>query len=79
MAHNDAYMTRVAEVRELEGYTEAVKDAHWCAAMAEEMRALAENETYDLVDTPKGVKPIECGWVYKVKYHTNGSVNRYKA
>ena len=43
------------------------------------MRALAENETCDLVDAPKGVKPIRCRWVYKVKYNTEGSVNRYKA
>ena len=37
-------------------------------AMEEEMHALAENETWDLVDAPKGVKPIGCRWV-----------NRYKA
>ena len=43
------------------------------------MRALAENETWDLVDAQKGVKPIRCRWVYKVKYNTDGSVNRYKA
>ena len=43
------------------------------------MHALAENKTWDLVDAPKGVKPIECKWVYKVKYNTEGLVNRYKA
>ena len=43
------------------------------------MHALAENETWDLVDAPKGVKPIGCRWVYKIKYNTDGSVNRYKA
>ena len=79
MAHHYAYMTRVEEVREPDNYTEAVKDAIWRAAMEEEMHALAENETWDLVDAPKGVKPIGCRWVYKVKYNTNGSVNRYKA
>ena len=79
MAHHYAYMTRVAEVREPESYAEAAKDAHWRAAMEEEMHALAENETWDLVDAPKGVKPIGCRWVYKVKYNTDGSVNRYKA
>ena len=47
--------------------------------MEEEMHALAENETWDLVDAPKGVKPIRCTLVYKVKYNTDGSVNRYKA
>ena len=33
----------------------------------------------DLVDAPKGVKPIECRWVYKVKYNTDSSFNLYKA
>ena len=73
MAHHYAYMTRVAEVREPEHYAEAAKDANWCAAMEEEMHALAENETRDLVDAPKGVKPIRCRWVYKVKYNIDGS------
>ena len=25
------------------------------------------------------MKPIRCRWVYKVKYNTDGSINRYKA
>ena len=72
MVRHYAYMTRVAEVRELESYAEAAKDANWRAGMA-------ENETWDLVDAPKGVKLIGCRWVYKVKYNTDGSVNRYKS
>ena len=75
MAHHYAHMTRVAEVREPENYAEVAKDANWRAAMEEEMHALAENETWDLVDAPKGVKPIGCRWVYKVKYNTNSSVS----
>ena len=68
-------------MREPESYAEAAKDANWRAAMEEEMHAMAENETWDpmLVDAPKGVKPIGCKWVYKVKYNTDGSVNQYKA
>ena len=66
MVHHYADMTRVAEVCEPESYTETAKDANWHAPMEEEMCALAENETWDLVDAPKGVKPIGCRWVYKV-------------
>jgi hypothetical protein len=79
MAHHYAYMARVAKVREPESYAEAVEDANWRAAMEEEMHALAENETWDLVDAPAGVKPIGCKWVYKIKYNSDGSINRYKA
>ena len=53
MAHHYAYMTRVAEVREPERYAEAAKDTNWCAAMEEEMHALAENETWNLVNQYK--------------------------
>ena len=48
-------------------------------AMEEEMHVLMENETWDLVNVPKGMKLIGCQWVYKVKYNVDGSVNRYKA
>ena len=75
MAHHYAYMTHVPEMREAESYAEATKDTNWRTAMEEEMRALAENETWDLVDAPNGMKLIGRRWVYKVKYNTNGSVN----
>ena len=79
MENHYAYMTRVAEVCELESYAEVVKDTNWHAAMEKEMHALAENETWDLVDAPKGMKTIRCMWVYKVKYNIDDSVNQYKA
>ena len=72
-------MTKVADVRESENYAEAAKDTNWRAAMEEEMRAVTENETWDLVDAPKGMKPIRCRWVYKIKYNADGSANRYNA
>ena len=43
--------------------------------MEEEMHALAENETWDLVDVPNGGKLIGCKWVYKVNYKADDSVN----
>jgi hypothetical protein len=47
--------------------------------MEEEMHAVTENGTWDLVDAPVGVKPIGCRWMYKIKYNTDGTINRYKA
>nr|GEW86692.1 retrotransposon protein, putative, Ty1-copia subclass [Tanacetum cinerariifolium] len=51
-------------------YKEAVasKDAeNWIIAMNEEMQSLKKNKTWDLVTLPKGVKPVGCKWVLKIK------------
>ena len=75
IAHDYAYMVKITAMREPESYAEAAKDLNWQKAMEEEMHALTENETWDLVDVPNGMKWIGCRWVYKVKYNTDGSVN----
>ena len=79
MAHQCAYMMKVAKLCALESYADADNNANCHATMKEEMHTLANRESWDLVHAPKGVKPIGYRWVYKVKYNTNGSVNRYKA
>ena len=58
---------------------EAVGKIEWEQAMDEEMVALDDNETWDLVQLLDGKKPIGCKWVYKVKHNVDGSVSRHKA
>lgn len=36
--------------------------------MQQELKALDDNGTWDIVTLPKGKRPIACRWVYKVKY-----------
>ena len=36
-------------------------------AMEEEMQSLHKNQTWELVELPKGKRTIECKWVYKKK------------
>ncbi|XP_050902157.1 uncharacterized mitochondrial protein AtMg00820-like [Lathyrus oleraceus] len=47
--------------------------------MNEELQALQENFTWDIVSCPHDVKPIGCKWVYSVKLNSDGSLSRYKA
>ena len=47
--------------------------------MAEELDALSRTHTWDLVPLPSHVVPITCRWIYRVKTHSNGSLERYKA
>jgi len=47
--------------------------------MDAEIKALEPNNTWTLTSLPPGKKPIGCKWVYRVKYKSDGSVERYKA
>lgn len=47
--------------------------------MKVELDALALNNTWSSVDLPSGKTPIGCKWVYKIKYHADGSIERHKA
>ncbi|WVZ87388.1 hypothetical protein U9M48_034029 [Paspalum notatum var. saurae] len=60
-------------------YAEAEKDAHWRQAMEEEMNAIMENGTWELVEPPPSCRPISLKWVYKVKRDELGEVVRHKA
>jgi hypothetical protein len=51
----------------------------WLKATDDEIQSLNENETWDLVDMPSGRKPIGTKWVFKRKYKSDGSLDRYKA
>ncbi|RVW42190.1 Retrovirus-related Pol polyprotein from transposon RE1 [Vitis vinifera] len=58
---------------------EALADPRWKAAMNEEMKSLQKNETWELVECPPGKKPVECRWIYTVKYKADDSIERFKA
>jgi len=48
-------------------------------AMHKEIQALLDNNTWDFVDLPPGKKAINSKWVYKVKLHSDGTLERLKA
>lgn len=47
--------------------------------MKDEMMALSKNDTWDLVELPKGRKIVGCKWVFKLKQGVNDTEDRYKA
>ncbi|GJW56764.1 uncharacterized mitochondrial protein-like protein [Tanacetum coccineum] len=48
-------------------------------AMAEELVALHQTQTWDLVPLPLDKRAIGSRWVYKIKTKSDGSIERYKA
>lgn len=71
--YENAALAEENRVIELSTYAEASQSVEWQKAMEEEIIALKENQTWDLVAE---VKPISCKWVYK---GPDGSIQRYKA
>ncbi|XP_021991646.1 uncharacterized mitochondrial protein AtMg00820-like [Helianthus annuus] len=57
----------------------ALTDPHWQEAMNDEYRALMENNTWELVPRPHNAHIIHCMWLYRHKFHANGTLQRYKA
>lgn len=51
----------------------------WKEAMVREYESLMKNQTWTLVDRPKGKNIIGCKWVFSLKRKPDGSVEKYKA
>ncbi|KAM1740365.1 hypothetical protein ACFX11_015945 [Malus domestica] len=47
--------------------------------MDAELLALDQQNTWTLTRLPPGHRAIGCKWVYKIKYHSDGTIERYKA
>jgi len=60
-------------------YRSALADPNWRAAMEEEFSALMSNNTWDLVPRPPGANIVTGKWIFRHKYHADGSLDRYKA
>ena len=51
----------------------------WLKAMKSEMDSMYKNQLWTLVDSPEGIKPIGCKWIFKKKTDMEGNVIAYKA
>jgi hypothetical protein len=47
--------------------------------MAEEYDAIQANHTWDLVSRPHGTNVVIGKWIFKLKLHADGFLERYKA
>ena len=60
-------------------YSQASKTDSWVQAMNREYQALLRNNTWSLVPPPSSAHIVGYRWIYKLKYHPDGSIDRHKA
>jgi len=49
----------------------------WDKVIRIEIESIEKNNTWTLVEFPKGAQPIGCKWIFKKKYHPDGSIDKY--
>ncbi|KAJ9672284.1 hypothetical protein PVL29_025767 [Vitis rotundifolia] len=79
--NSDEYLL-LSDKGEPENYQEVLlhdEKKEWLRAMHEEMKSLHKNNTYELMELPKGKKALKNKWALKRKPEPNRSQPKYKA
>ncbi|CAL9009623.1 unnamed protein product [Prunus brigantina] len=69
----------IVEHTEPTGFSQATKHTEWRDAMTEEINALLKNHIWSLVPSSPSQNLIRCKWVFGIKRHSDGFIERYKA
>jgi hypothetical protein len=64
---------------ETKNFNEANKDDHWVKAMNDELDHIEKNNTWEMVQIPKGKNVIGSKWIFKNKLNEQGQVIKNKA
>ncbi|CAJ2665920.1 unnamed protein product [Trifolium pratense] len=73
------YIMNLSTITEPTSYEEALKDENWTNAIKAELSALMHTNTWNLAHLPAHKRAIGCKWIFKLKLHADGTVERYKA
>ncbi|RVX03987.1 Retrovirus-related Pol polyprotein from transposon RE1 [Vitis vinifera] len=68
-----------SDISEPKTYCTTLKIPHWLKAMQEEIKALIQNRTWDLVPRPPTANIVGSKWVFKTKLKEDGTIYGYKA
>ncbi|RVW14453.1 Retrovirus-related Pol polyprotein from transposon RE2 [Vitis vinifera] len=74
-----AYLTAISSVHEPKNFHEANSQPMWRKSMDDELKALEETNTWNIVHLPPRKHVVGCRWVYRFKFNPDGSIERPKS
>ena len=80
VSFRDDFYTYLIE-NESSSYFEAISSSDallWKETIKSELESILKNQAWELVDLPSGEKPIGYKWIFKRKYLSDGSFEKYK-
>ena len=81
--HHKAFLaTTSLDSDKPDSYTEVVNSVmapEWNITIADELKSITDNGTWEIGDLPRGRTSVKCRWVFRVKCGAEGEVIRYKA
>ena len=66
-------------VVEPSSYKEANECSEWKTTMEQEYESIIRNNTWELLELPRGKQTISCKWLYKSKIIADGTIDKVKA
>ncbi|KAL1190609.1 Retrovirus-related Pol polyprotein from transposon RE2 [Cardamine amara subsp. amara] len=74
-----AFIFAVTSTTEPRHYQEAIKDKFWRFAIKDEIVSLEDSGTWTVETLPPEKKALGCKWVFRLKFHADGTLERHKA
>ena len=74
-----SFVINTAQVKIPHTFQQAMTDPNWKLAAEEELRALKENKTWEIVNLPRRKRAVGCRWIFTPKFNLDGSIDKYKA
>jgi hypothetical protein len=76
---HSCFISHLSTVSTPKTVQDALPDSGWRQAMELEMKALHQNDMWELIPLLLSKKTVGCKWVYTVKFNLDGSVEQLKA
>nr|GFB11610.1 ribonuclease H-like domain-containing protein [Tanacetum cinerariifolium] len=80
MAWDDTIITNTTSISQLpKSPFLALQNPHWNNTMHDEYNTLVKNGTWILLPWPASINFVRSMWLFKHKFHADGTLSRYKA